>query len=243
MHSFTPDNTDTGRTCSKELPVRLRRLSDLKFETLGFTERRFRPYVIAIGEATLSWNDFHETMGQLFWEICLSKCPEPMDVWQVVRNDLTNREMLKAPAAAEMKIQPRDDAVFADVKWIYDRSNELEHDRNNIIHSLPRSSKRTDKVLPATAFNKPRGKALKGKDILKEYRRLRDTAILLRDFCFKIAQAMGDDNRPWPERPRLPGRAVAKIPPPHPQSSPRKTTSPALSRCPEAVGTEYSFSR
>jgi hypothetical protein len=174
----------------------------------------------------------------LFWEICLSKFPQPMDVWQIVRNDLTNREMLKAPAAAEIKFHRRGDPVFADIKWIYDRSNELEHDRNNAIHSLLWLWKRTDNVLPGTAFNKPRGKALKVKDILKEYRRLRDTAILLRDFCFKIAQAMGDDNRPWPERPRLPGRAVAKIPPPHPQSSPRKSTSPALSRCPEAVGTE-----
>jgi hypothetical protein len=208
MVSSVPNSADTGRNRSKKKRIRSRRSTDLKIKPLGFTKREFHAYVTAIGEATLSWNDFHEMMGQLFWEVCLSKFPQSMDVSQVVRNDLTNREMFKDPAAA----------IFADVKWIYDRSNELEHDSNNIINSLLRSSNRTDVVLPATAFINPWGNALSSKNILKEYRRLRDTAILLREFCFNIAQAMGDENRPWPERPQLPSRAVAKTPPTPPKA-------------------------
>jgi len=204
MVSSIPGDADSGWPHSEGRPIRSRHSIDWKTKTLGFTERKYCAYVVAVGEATLSLSNFQETMDQLFWEVCL-KFPQ-----SVFPNDVTNREM----KASSIKICSRGDAIFADVKWIHERFKELEHDLNNVSRALFRSSKQTDMVSPAISNNKAWRNWLSSKEIIKEYHRLRDTAIFLSDFCSNIAQAIGDNDRPWPERPRLPCRAGTTIPPP-----------------------------
>ena len=52
---------------------------------------------------------------------------------------------------------------------------------------------------------------LEGYDVLSEYRRLRDTAIRLRDYVGRLAQALSRERPAWPARPDLPIRPKAAI--------------------------------
>lgn len=182
-----------------------------------FTEKRFRPYVIAIGESTLSWNDLHEALLQVFYGIA-SGIGVYMsgEMWNALANDRAKREVLKAAAACF-----KNRKAAADIKWILERCQELEDDRNNAIHAPLWAPyvKDTDarEVQANSSTGNRRASRLEGKNILKEYRRLRDAAILLGDFCYAIAAVLFEDeigfseHSPWPDRPRLPDRGGPKI--------------------------------
>jgi len=113
--------------------------------------------------------------------------------------------MAAATATLNQSIE-RDKRAFDEVKWICDRVGELASDRNAATHAPLTSTPRDSMVFPYASWGNPLARKLERFDVLAEYRRLRDTAVLLRDYCGRLEQALSRDRPSWPDRPQLPER-------------------------------------
>jgi hypothetical protein len=184
-----------------------------------YTARKFRPYALAIGEAALSWNDLHEELGMLFWTVSGGGYGHYfLGIWHSIRNDGAKRNILMAAAKASLNpALERDQRAFVEVKWILDRIQELVGDRNTATHAPLTSTPTTSNVFPNAWPGNPLTQRLEGYDVLAEYRRLRDTTILLRDYSGRLGHALSRERPSWPDRPKLPERqkpyAVTASPP------------------------------
>jgi len=102
-----------------------------------YTAKKFRPYALAIGEATLSWNDLHVELGMLFLTVSGGGSANYFfEIWNSLRNDGAKRDILMA--AAKVSLNPtleRDQRAFEGVKWIVQRVGELVSDRNTVAHA------------------------------------------------------------------------------------------------------------
>ncbi|MDO9217173.1 MAG: hypothetical protein Q7U14_07860, partial [Lacisediminimonas sp.] len=104
-----------------------------------FTEARFRPYVAAIGQASLAWNELHEHLGRLFCYLVPAPSRNlPLALWQSQRVDRSKRELMKAALAA---IPPGDNIhvqrplLRDDLEWLLGRVEAMEEPRNNTVHA------------------------------------------------------------------------------------------------------------
>jgi hypothetical protein len=204
-----------------------------------YTAPEFRPYVTALGQLSLAWNDLQESLGALFWTM-MSPRPlvgafvhrEPLFVWYAIRSDRSQREMLKA-AVNHLTIDWERPLLVVETNWIIDRANELENWRNDAIHSplffaegLGAISDKSgiksyaNGIKPAYWQFNPRAINLaKRDDLLAEFRFCRDTAITLADYAHLIDLALINyPTRSWPERPKLPNRKPRKTPPSQPSN-------------------------
>jgi hypothetical protein len=156
-----------------------------------FTAKKFRPYALAIGEATLSWNDLHVELGMLFVTVSGGGyVNEFFERWNSIRSDAQKCKLLLETAEASLNLtSERDQKAFAEVTWLLDSVNVLADDRNTVTHA-PLTSTPTASIVFANAWPGDRfAQKLEGYDVLAEYRRLRDTAILLRDYAGRLAGA------------------------------------------------------
>ena len=204
------------------VPKRQVRARDVK----RYTGLEFRPYVTALGQFALAWNDLQETLGSLFWTL-MSPRPvegaffyhESLFVWNAVKSDRIQREMLKA-AVNHLITDWERPKLVGEANWLIDRANELADWRNDAIHfplivlakELGAVSGRN--VRPANYQFNPRAISLtKREDLLAEFRFCRDYAITLADYAHLIDLALINSQigRQWPERPQLPKRKVSKI--------------------------------
>jgi|SRR6185437_10891481 len=206
-----------------------------------YTAQVFRPYVSALGQLALAWNDLQESLASLFWTTMSKGIPLAGDkvdfaalfVWHAVKSDRYQKDMLRAAvqrSITDWKRQKfRDDAT-----WLLDRANELENWRNDAIHSplfavdrsiygLTEAAAR-EAVAPAWWLQNPRAINLSRRQhLLGEFRHCRDTAIVLSDFARSIDGALVNPRRPWPDRPSLPIRKPKKDRQ-HPQARPKSPT-------------------
>ena len=188
-----------------------------------YTASEFRPYVTALGQFALAWNDLQESLGALFWTL-MSPRPvegafvhhEPLFVWHAIRSDRSQREMLKA-AVNHLTIDWQRPLLVAETNWIVDRANELENWRNDAIHSPLFFAEGLGAILgsgvrPASWQFNPRALGLaKRDDLLAEFRFCRDMAITLADYTHLIDLALINfPKRSWPGRPELPNRKPRK---------------------------------
>jgi len=205
-----------------------------------FTDHRYAPYALAIGQVALSWNDLHEILGHLFWIVMGGGWRDlPVGVWAAVDNDRIKRKMLKAAVNAAT---PTDLIHFpkmtSDIEWILKEATTLEDARNDIVHSplvlltygetpaeTVTGKGKKHFVIPDTVHMNTRAKKLADKiaehqvgkkRLLEEFRLCRDSITVLRDFAFEICWAMGGRRVgivPWPDRPSLPNRGQKKSQP------------------------------
>ncbi len=192
--------------------VRSRRLRPPTRKQLGlepkYTARKFRPYALAIGEATLSWNDLHEELGMLFWTISGGGFGNlPLGIWHSITSDRVKRDILMAAARASLNQSvEREKKAFQEVKWVVDEVKKLAEDRNIATHAPLSSTPTTRDVFPEAGFGNRLAQKLDGRNVLAKYRRLRDTAILLRDYCGQLGDAIARARPSLPARPKLPDR-------------------------------------
>lgn len=208
-----------------------------------YTARVFDPYTKAIGQLALAWNDLHESLAALFATIMLGRPPTegeavdfaPLFVWYSSKSDRAQREMLRGairyhqpsgglkPPTVWASLRP---ILYEEVKWLLDRSDALEEDRNNAIHSPLFTTDGTalqgtgrQRVMPAFWQFHPRAMKLnKKEDLLIEFRLYRDIALSLADYAHLMDVSLTNPaSRPWPDRPSLPTRE-------------RKTTHPNQKR-------------
>jgi hypothetical protein len=115
-----------------------------------YTAKKFRPYALAIGEPTLSWNDLHVERGMLFVTVSGGGLANYyFEIWNSLRNDSAKREILMA--AARVSLNPaleRDQRAFQEVKWIVDEVGKLTGDRNMVAHAPLTSTRSASHVFP-----------------------------------------------------------------------------------------------
>jgi hypothetical protein len=179
-----------------------------------FTAKKFRPYALAIGEATLSWNDLHVELGMLFVTVSGGGyVNEFFEKWNSIKNDAQKCKPLLETASSNLTSES-DQKAFAEVTWLLDSVNVLANYRNTVTHAPLTFTPNASIVFPNAWPGDRFAQKLEGYDVLAEYRRLRDTAILLRDYAGRLAQALPRERPSWPDRPSLPVRpeAVTALP-------------------------------
>lgn len=122
---------------------------------------------MAIGEATLAWNYLQNNLVHL----CVSLMEEGIGadtfpIWYAINNDRSLRQVLRSIYLLYLG----EDKAGLDIKWLLDRCQDLEDDRNNAIHS-PLWMTAFGEVLPISDFGHPRAARLATKKLLPEYRR------------------------------------------------------------------------
>jgi hypothetical protein len=200
-------------------------------------------YAIAVGQVALAWNSLCDSFAALFWTVLGGgDSGVPLAAWNSLKSDRAQREMLKDAAKAfflkggGMRATDKYPTAAADVAWIFSEANKLEDDRNNAVHSplilhpqgalsLRLGMPSRARVMPATVLENSRALNLAEKDLLAEFRRCRDAALILRNYCRRADWALCHEPQSWPQRPRLPPRpnpSSRNSPPSTPRSRPRQ---------------------
>jgi len=177
--------------------------------TVTYTHAAFRPYALALGQLALAWNGLHETLGVLFCSVMGGGIANQfLAVWHALKADRAQRDILLAAARTNIR-GPQPVKFIKDIEWVCKQADALEDKRNDALHSPLWGYKRGahTTILPMAGFGHVRAtKLFEKKDLIKEFRWCRDSAIILRDFAEAIDWALADYNRLWPERPSLPNR-------------------------------------
>jgi hypothetical protein len=191
-----------------------------------YTAPEFKPYVTALGQLALAWNDLQESLADLFWTAMMNGPPVAGDVvnyaalwvWHSIRSDRSQREMLKA-AINRSSVDWKRPKFQEDANWLLKKIVGLEDRRNDAIHSPLFLTTRSlwgvglgpEKIAPAVWLFNPRAIKLSERtQLLSEFRYCRDTSITLADYARAINGALINPRRPWPDKPSLPNPGKKK---------------------------------
>lgn len=177
-----------------------------------FNERAFRPYLLAVGQAVMSWNSLHLALGALFQRLNGNSYVS-MEIWHSAKADRTLRDiLLGALEGFQLDQLPNrilSDDQITDIRWACRQITALEDLRNDIVHTPYVLWKReVDRVAVFYDLGNRRAGKLKYKNLLAEINWCRDSAILLRDYVLDLEQNF-DSPDTWPPRPSLPNRGLA----------------------------------
>lgn len=184
-----------------------------------FTEDQFEPYVKAIGQLALAWNDLHERLAMLFWAVLGGGSKQrPIGIWNSAKFDRPKREMLKAAVRGctneEILAHP---SIVSDIEWILTKADALEDKRNDAVHSplILRGNQLAvlmgaPPVVPDRLLENRRAMNLAKKDLLDEFKWCFQRTLVLRDYASLIERALTASGSQWPNRPSLPPREQKK---------------------------------
>jgi hypothetical protein len=184
--------------------------------SIPYTHEAFRPYVTALGQLTLAWNDLHETLAILFCSVMGGGFANQfLAVWHALKSDRSQRDILSAAVSAGL-VQGGPPQLLDDVTWICKQADALEDTRNTALHSPLWGSQwqSETRIQPLLGLGHVRAGRLAGKNLLVEFRWCRDAATVLRNFAMEIDVALSRGSA-WPIRPTLPNRG-------HGQARPRQ---------------------
>jgi len=194
----------------------------------------YRPYVIAIGQLALAWNQLHESLALLFIELLANGRAYPAtDIWNSPTFDRPMRLLLKSLLRTIDRRYPSKLRMTADLEWVLAEIDKVEDARNDAVHSpltvtpegevlgilIPgredkvRLSVTVNKVVPRIAFDNRRALKLLNKDLLTEFRWCRDMSLALNEYVGAVYEAVAAnpaESDAWPSRPPLPNRGVQK---------------------------------
>lgn len=118
-----------------------------------FTERGYKPYVSAIGQFVLAWNDLHEKLGRLFVTIIAAQMQVEeteneellnsyfeaerwAGLWSSSHYDRPKRALLEALLNPYIAFDSQRFPKFVeDITWILKETDKLEETRNTAVHS------------------------------------------------------------------------------------------------------------
>lgn len=192
-----------------------------------YSTDKYRPYVSAIGELTLTWNALHETLCLLFTTVMGGgPANQSLAVWHAIPNDRTQRKVLLAAVQSDLRgALPKQ--YLEDVAWLCKQIDNLEETRNNALHS-PLTL--FGPIKPSTSLGHVRAEKLAKRDLLSEFAWCRDTAIALSGFAFAIDEALADYTQTWPDKPMPVNRGAKKQHPEHPNREARVRQPPSSRR-------------
>jgi hypothetical protein len=210
--------------------ARKRRSQRQPYDNLPSTHAAFRPYALLIGQIVIEWNILHENLA-------LSYCivmgggyvNQFLATWHALTADRAQRDVLLAAMAQDLN-RSEHPWFYAELKWICDRAQALEDDRNNIIHA-PLWAFESKQVMPETGLGHIRAKKLADRDLKTNFRWVRDSAAILSDYARDINRVLERhaQSAALPQRPSLPIRPATSGAKPGRQSRPAKRPTPPRS--------------
>lgn len=177
---------------------------------LPVTSRAFGPYVAALGQLTLAWNELHETLALVFCMVMGGGLVNQyLAIWHAIKVDRAQRDILLAAAKAGDVQGSSYPNLVSDLEWICGKANAVEDARNDALHSPLWGSQRgpgTTLVMPMTGLGHVRAQKLQAKNLLTEFRWCRDAAQVLTGFARELDAAMSGFGLSWPDKPAWPNR-------------------------------------
>ena len=160
----------------------------------------------AIGKVTLAWNKLQESLALLFASIFRHNGEAALAVWHSQKNDLAQRNMIRAAAQANEN-ELRSD-VIDEIKWLLDRADSLSIRRNDTIHTHFSLRIEGSKIayLPDEWSGSKHAKNLQGKDPLAEFNRYSIWADRLSQYAIELREYIRDpcDNSALPGKRQKP---------------------------------------
>jgi hypothetical protein len=185
---------------------------------LPYSHPAFRPYVVALGQLALMWNELHEMLGLLYCSMMGVRQGVPVNqhlaVWHALKVDRAQRDILLA-AAESVTLGAIPITFIDDIKWLCDRANAVEDARNNAVHSPLLGLDYGDKVIvqPRTSLGHVRARRLAIKaDLLSEFRWCRDASYCLIEYALSMHDSLFRGFvTPWPNRPAWPTHQATNV--------------------------------
>lgn len=185
-----------------------------RYGSIAYTDKAFRPYVVALGQIALAWNGLHTEMAVLFAAIMGGGFSNQFfAVWHAIKNDRAQRDMLLAAtkSLADRKSNQEREALIEAVTWICEKANTVEDKRNDALHSplwgYRRGLSGEAVVTPVTGLGHERAEKLATrKSLLAEFRWCRDASIVIADYVWALQRFLSGRTHSWPETPSLPNR-------------------------------------
>jgi hypothetical protein len=207
-------------------------ISDFRWRGADYARIAFRPYALAIGQSTLAWNDLHERLSEIFNDILFAlglNTPDntyALAIWNSSTSDRAKRKMLDALSNSLYEgcfvrkrllyfPKGRVEQLQTAIKYILKEANSLEDARNNAIHAPLHSTEGIDDepgqviVEPMDYLGNQRAQRMVGKNLLAEYKYLRDSARVLANYSDAVMEAFlqsRDTPVAWPSTPKMPNR-------------------------------------
>jgi hypothetical protein len=198
-----------------------KRYKQKRYRGLQFASREFRPYATALGQLIFMWNDLHDQLASIYWTL-RDYTDDAIVEWTSRKQDEQKRDLLRQWVNA---LPPADSGtaveMWNDVLWLLKTIDGLKDPRNDAAHApvtieqesfLFRRDNFTAGVVSSIAWGNPRALNLIRKDLLAEFRWLRNVATELRDYALNIERALSDEQTPRPNRPELADRPKSAQP-------------------------------
>jgi hypothetical protein len=182
-------------------------------------DHEFQPYAIEIGYFVRDWNYLCELLRTMFAE--LEQGNAPFEVWNAIKHDRTQREMLRAVAESVLAPayvadpDPRGKDLFGEISWLLRKMDGFGQERDNLIHAplaFRLTSKGEIEWVPDDLQGHERAgklqKSLKGKKLLEQLQLYRKKAADLVDFTKQLNTKLRgylqetDLHSPMPPRPQ-----------------------------------------
>ena len=170
------------------------------------THSAFKPYVTALGQLTLAWNELHERMSLLFCTVMGGGYANQfLAIWHTINSDRNQRSVLAAAVENDLNRSNNDAThkyLIDEIRWICGQVNTLENLRNDALHSPLIGF--GPHITPMTGLGHLRAQKLESKsDFLAEFRWCRDAAVALTEYVYMINASLSI-GRALPDRPKLP---------------------------------------
>jgi hypothetical protein len=160
----------------------------------------------ALGHVSLAWTTLHEVMGMLFASLLMPASQEhAYAVWHSIKNDRTQRDMLKALAESAL---PEDDEIRKAIKWAVDNLNTLENSRNDALHSpyvLVHHPERGPTMISNDLTGNRRAANLAGRDLSVELESYKSNIRAIIDYLWAgVVELSGQQNVHAPHAHKMP---------------------------------------
>jgi hypothetical protein len=197
---------------------------------IPYSHHGFRPYVEALGQLALAWNELHFNLSLLYCSLMGARVGIPVDqhfaVWHALKMDRAQRDILRAAATSSgLQRAPNAPASFLDdIEWLCGRADVIEDARNNAMHTplwgIADENDVIVSVMPAAvAQGHVRAQRLaRSPNLLSEFRWCRDASICLTTYSFSVHMSIFRNfASPWPRRPAWPTRQATSMRKPRPR--------------------------
>jgi len=182
----------------------------------GKVRRGCSPYLHELALVVVAWNELHLELSQLFCVVAgISDMDTGLRIWHSTDNDRAQRKLLREALGGDLQHIPRvkdkgekfSERARSDIEYILKNVDSISGSRNSAVHS-PYLFAIEGKAITMQSFDffmSPRAKELRGKDLLLEFRRQRETSTALSAFAQSVRLALYIIPEPqWPVRPTLP---------------------------------------
>lgn len=196
-----------------------------------YTEKEFAPYMLALGQVIVVWNDTYSSLGAFYIIIMGIDLIDRFEItWNVINSDRLKRTLLAKvlDESTVLKNNKNGDYIKSEINWILKELNSMEDKRNDFVHSPVYALRFHDAggIYPPSAPGHRRAENLsvavrKQKNLISELRHYRDKLTIYERYIRRINYYLYNEQIPLPSRPKLPPSPGTMPPQPRPQAPAR----------------------